>query len=213
MTEGARVGGRAPVRLLDLNHIEEAATLMSLAFFDYPMWRWVMPDDEHRRRALPVSARASLRWGLIFRETYVVGDPMRGVAIWVPPGMADADVDPDGTKTGWSAVETAIGPDGVRRFEAMIEVQRPCRDRLIPPDGWYLAWLGVDPSSQRSGSGAALLTHMLARLDARGASAYLETEKADNVPYYQRHGFEVVHQGVLPEDGPGFWCLLRPPAS
>ena len=54
---------------------------------------------------------------------------------------------------------------------------------------------------------------MFARLDPQGIATFLETEKAANVPYYERHGYKVVHEGVLPEDGPGFWCMLRTPRA
>jgi ribosomal protein S18 acetylase RimI-like enzyme len=185
--------------------------MMARAFFDYPMWQWVLPDERHRREALPVSARASVLWGRILGHTYVAGDPIAGLAIWAPPGMADADVDPDGSHTRWSDVEAAVGPEGIRRFQAMIEVQRPLRDKHIPPGGWYLPWLGVDPESQRSGVGSALLNDMFARLDPQGIATFLETEKAANVPYYQRHGFAVVHEGTLPDGGPDFWSMLRIP--
>ena len=121
-----------------------------------------MPDEDHRRRALPISARATIQWGAMLGEMFALGDPMRGVAVWAGPGMADTDVDPDGSRFGWSEVEVAVGPVGMRRFEAMIEVQRPLREKYIPADGWYLAWLGVDPSLHRLGVGATLLRDMLA---------------------------------------------------
>ena len=35
----------------------------------------------------------------------------------------------------------------------MVDVQRPFRARFIPPDGWYLPWLAVDPDAQRTGAG------------------------------------------------------------
>src|SRR5262245_1975177 len=105
----------AVVRALDAGDIDEAAAMMARAFFDYPMWQWVLPDEEHRRRALPVSARASIIWGQILGHAYVVGEPALGLAIWAPPGMADVDVDPDGTKTGWNDVVAAVGPDGIRK--------------------------------------------------------------------------------------------------
>ena len=206
-----RIGMTSAVRRLQEREIDAAATMMARAFFDYPMWQWVLPDEEHRRRALPVSARASIIWGQILDHIYVTGDPAHGLAIWAPSGMADVDVDPDGTKTGWDDVVAAVGPDGIRKFELMVEVQRPFRDKHIPPGGWYLPWLGVDPDAQRTGAGTALLNDMFARLDPQGIATFLETEKAANVPYYERHGYKVVHEGVLPEDGPGFWCMLRTP--
>jgi ribosomal protein S18 acetylase RimI-like enzyme len=195
----------------DQSSVDEAASMMARAFFDYPMWQWIMPDEEHRRRALPISARASVLWGQLLGETFAVGAPMRGLAVWARPGMADEDVDPDGSRTDWDNVVAAVGPEGMRRFETMIEVQKPLREKYIPEGGWYLAWLGVEPAEQKSGIGSALLRDMLDRLDEDGAATYLETEKAANVPYYLKHGYEVVHQGVLPDDGPEYFCFLRQP--
>lgn len=202
------------VHRLDEARVDEAAALMARAFFDYPMWQWVLPDEEHRRRALPISTRASIRWGLLLGESYALSDPMRGLAIWAPAGMADRDVDPDGSKTDWASVVEAIGPEGIHRFDQMIEAQRPVRERYMDARTWYLPWLGVDPASQRAGVGTSLLHHMFARLDPQGIATFLETEREANVAYYLKHGYEIVHEGVLPDGGPGYWCFLRrPPGS
>jgi ribosomal protein S18 acetylase RimI-like enzyme len=190
---------------------DDAAGVLARAFFDYPVWQWVMPDEDHRRRALPIASRATILWGQLVGENYALGVPAQGVAIWARPGMADHDVDPDGSLTEWNAVEEAIGPAGMRRFEQMVEIQRPLREKYIPNDGWYLCWLGVDPAAQRIGVGSALLREMFARLDTTAAATYLETEKPANVPYYLKHGYEIVHQGVLPDGGPEYWCFLRQP--
>jgi hypothetical protein len=53
---------------------------------------------------------------------------------------------------------------------------------------------------------------MFTRLDADGAPCILETEKAQNVPYYERHGFVVAHHAVLP-GGPPYWTMIREPAA
>lgn len=203
--------GTDDVYKLDASHLDEVSAVLTRAFFDYPMWTWVIPDEEARRRALPLAMRASAIWGLILDEAYGVGRPLRGVAMWAPPGMADVDVDPDGSRTGWGDVEAAIGADGMRRFESMIEVQRPHRDRCMPAGAWYLPWLGVDPEVQRAGAGSALLRAMWGRLDAEGTATYLETEKAANSAYYQQQGYELVQEGVLPHAGPEYFCFLRVP--
>ena len=54
-----------------------------------------MPDAAHRRAALPTFMRVSVRWGLLMNEVFGIGDPLRGVAIWAPPGMVNEDLDPD----------------------------------------------------------------------------------------------------------------------
>jgi GNAT superfamily N-acetyltransferase len=201
----------ADVYKLDVSHTDEAAALLTRAFFDYPMWAWVMPHEDHRRRALPIAMRASVIWGLILDEAYGIGSPLQGMAIWAPPGMADADIDPDNSRIDWDSVVAAIGDEGMRRFELMIEVEKPLRDAHIPANGWYLPWLGVEPATQRTGAGSALLRAMWARLDPRGCPTYLETEKPANVPYYVKQGYEVVHEGVLPGGGPEYFCFSRTP--
>lgn len=198
---------------LDASHVDEATALLARAFFDYPVWSWVLPDDSHRREVLPLAMRASVRWGLILEAMYGVGRPPLGVAIWAPPGMADADVDPDGSRTGWNLFASAAGKRALQRFESMIEIQQPLRAELIPPGGWYLPWLGVEPAVQRSGAGSALLRAMWSRLDPHGAATYLETEKAANVPYYVARGYELLRQGELPDGGPAYFCLRRTPAA
>ncbi len=191
----------------------EASQLRARAFFDSPMWQWIVPDEEHRRRVMLLWSRAAIVWGRLAGNMLAVGNPIRGVALWARPGMADADVDPDGTRgTNWPEVEDAIGPTGVRRLEMSAELQRPLRERYMPAGSWYLNLLGVDPEAQRTGVGSALLRDMWTRLDAEGAATYLETAKAANVPYYLKQGCEIVHEGVLPDGGPEYWCFLRHPA-
>ena len=74
---------------------------------------------------------------------------------------------------------------------------------------WYLAMLGVDPMRQGRGLGSALLKAGLARCDAEGAAAYLESSNPKNVPLYERHGFEVIGL-VQPADFPPLIPMLRP---
>jgi GNAT superfamily N-acetyltransferase len=193
------------------DRFDDASGVLARAFFDYPMYEWLVPEGPHRLHNLRLWMRASLLWGEIVGETHAIGEQMRGVAIWVRPGLVDADVDPDGSRTEWNAVEEAVGRGGMRRFDLMIETQRPLRERYMTDRCWFLNLLGVDPAAQRTGTGSTLVGQMLARLDAQGASSFLETEKAANVPYYLKHGYEIVHQGVLPDGGPEFWCFLRQP--
>ncbi|MEX2245434.1 MAG: GNAT family N-acetyltransferase [Dehalococcoidia bacterium] len=190
--------------------IADAARLLTGAFLDDPLWTWLIPDRERRRALHPISAIASVRWGLLAAETYVTVPPA-GVAIWVPPAAHNIDLDPDGSRTGWSEWERSAGPEIISKFEAMVDVQRPAREQAHDGPGWYLAWLGVLPDAQRTGAGSALLRHMFRRTDAEGMPCLLETENEANVKYYQRHGFRLMHEGVIPLGGPPFWTMKRDP--
>ncbi len=70
---------------------------------------------------------------------------------------------------------------------------------------WRMVWAGHDPkephvhfgpivvkeSWRGMGIGKALLQHFCEYIDSKQQSAYLETDKADNVVLYQQFGFEI----------------------
>ena len=56
---------------------------------------------------------------------------------------------------------------------------------------WHLGPVAVDASLQGQGIGSAMLKEFSRRMDAYGAPAYLETDKPENVRFYQRFGFQV----------------------
>ncbi|MGH3553712.1 MAG: GNAT family N-acetyltransferase, partial [Mycobacterium sp.] len=51
----------------------------------------------------------------------------------------------------------------------------------------------------------------LDRCDAEHCPAYLESSKPENVPYYERFGFTVTGEVVLPYGGPTLWPMWRAP--
>ena len=75
---------------------------------------------------------------------------------------------------------------------------------------WYLPLVGVDPTRQGRGYGAALLRHALARIDREERLAYLESSNPANVPLYQRHGFEVIGT-IQVGDAPPLFPMVRRP--
>lgn len=73
---------------------------------------------------------------------------------------------------------------------------------------WYLCVLGVDPAYQGQGIGSGLLATWLAAVDRDAGFAYLETDRPENRPFYERTGFAVVNEmSVL---GATVWCMARP---
>jgi predicted GNAT family N-acyltransferase len=76
---------------------------------------------------------------------------------------------------------------------------------------WYLAVIGSDPSVRGKGFGNALMRSRLERCDAEYAPAYLESSKPENVPYYERFGFEVTGEFRLPDGGPPLIPMWRTP--
>jgi predicted N-acetyltransferase YhbS len=56
----------------------------------------------------------------------------------------------------------------------------------------HLGPLAVDAHLQGQGLGSVLLREYCRRVDEAGQAAYLETDRAENVRFYAREGFEVI---------------------
>ena len=84
--------------------------------------------------------------------------------------------------------------------------------RLDPPEPhWHLGPVGVERHLQGRGIGSALLRAFLARIAGQRAAAYLETDKRENVRFYERFGFTVATEA--PVLGVPNWFMIRPEES
>ena len=73
---------------------------------------------------------------------------------------------------------------------------------------WHLDPLGVTPEWQGKGVGSQMMEFYCDIIDKKGIEAYHETDKEQNVPFYQRFGFEVI--GKEKVNGATNWFMLRP---
>ncbi|GHF19472.1 GCN5-like N-acetyltransferase [Kordiimonas sediminis] len=75
---------------------------------------------------------------------------------------------------------------------------------------YYLFAIGAVPEAQGRGVGSALLREGLRLADADEMPVYLESSKKNNVPFYQRFGFEVMDTLEPGADCPPLWPMWRP---
>ncbi len=171
------------------------AQVLATAFDDDPLARWLVPHPRSLRRLFAAQARwihgvpgcTDLAWA--------DGEPV-GAAIWDPPGHR---------VPGWRQLASvpfyvaAMGR-GLGRGVSLENAMHRAR-----PSGtfWYLA--GIGAVHRGEGIGSALLRH---RLEQVSAPAYLESSKKENIPLYERFGFELRDTLEIP-DGPELWPMLR----
>jgi ribosomal protein S18 acetylase RimI-like enzyme len=56
---------------------------------------------------------------------------------------------------------------------------------------WHLGPIGVDPQIQRKGAGRLLMDVFCSALDEEPVLGFLETDKEENVGFYEKFGFEI----------------------
>jgi|SRR5215468_4022185 len=62
---------------------------------------------------------------------------------------------------------------------------------------WHLGPVAVDSYVQGQGIGRAMLSEFCARADRSGGLSYLETDKPENVRFYQKFGFTVIAEAEI----------------
>jgi len=74
---------------------------------------------------------------------------------------------------------------------------------------WHLGPVAVDLHLQDQGIGGAMLVDFCTRMDDEHALSYLETDKSENVRFYQKFGFTVIVQAEIL--GIPNWFMSRSP--
>lgn len=99
-------------------------------------------------------------------------------------------------------------PDSARRLLHYKNCADAQHARHSPDKHWYLYF---DSTRQGKGTGGRLLHKVLPQADAQCVPCYLETSAECNVGFYQKHGFKVMSETILPDNGPRMWFMRREP--
>ena len=188
----------------------EATAVVTRNFLDDPLTCFL----QRRRRPETIS--------LVFGA--LIGDTMRhggawaarkdgrivGVSTWLPPGNSPVPI----TRhlrfwRKWLRL-AAIHPSGfyraVRAGEAL--------DELHPSEPhWFLYVLAVDHEHRGSGVGRRLIEAGLAPAHAAGLPVHLDTSRPENLPVYERLGFQITDEVTALPGAPTAWGMRADPLT
>ncbi len=176
------------VRVATERDVDRVSATLVAAFGADPLWSWAFPGE----------GLADL-WGLLvasamrYSAVRFVGD-YAAASVLIPPGGTELTAEEEASLG--PMVESQIGsraPEVLALFE--------CMERAHPagPPHYYLSLLGTHPDHRGKGLGMALLADNLAKIDAEGMPAYLESSNSENDPRYERLGFERIGEFVRPD--------------
>jgi ribosomal protein S18 acetylase RimI-like enzyme len=187
----------------------QVAHVFARAFLVNPAYTALFPDRAGRERALQRLFGAVVGYSLVYGLTHTT-PAVEGAACWLSPGNTEV--------TLWRSLRTGLGlqravvrfnSQARRKFLAALAYLDEIHKRKAPGPHWYLWVLGVAPHCQGQGIGSRLIQPVLTQADQDGVPCYLETHTERNVVFYQRRGFQVVSDGIVPDQGVRVWTMLR----
>lgn len=162
------------------------------------------PDPGHRERAL-----ARMFWPVLQRahaKGYVVGafrgGELVGLYAMTAPGHCQLKVGEKLRMVPAILLGNSLATP-MRVLRLVGEWSR--RDPSEPH--WHFGPFAVDAHLQRQGIGSVMLNAFCARVDEQTALVYLETDKSENVRFYQKFGFTVVAEAEVM--GAPNWFMSR----
>lgn len=177
-----------------------AVAILTAAFHDDPIMDWVCGAGVSRQHLFEFVLPQFVPLGL----TYT--DPLgRGAAAWLGPGQA----------LEWryrlADIVKIVRASGLGSlFKLLVSGSKLEKYHPREPH-YYLFAIGALPECKGQGVGTALISHVLRRCDREELPAYLENSKAENLPFYQGHGFRVTETVHLTSSAPPLWLMWREP--
>jgi len=181
---------------------------MAAAFFDYPMMRHYFPDPKKRKKRLPWYMKNVLNCAMRYGEAFVTSD-VTGVLFILPPGHTRLTTG-EHIKCGFLMTPLVLGYRNYKKSDECEKFVADTHERLMNGRRHYYLWgLVTDPREQRKGVGSALVKIITDKADSEGLPIYIETHDKNNVAYYERFGFKLIHTDEIPGHGLNIWCMLR----
>lgn len=193
------------VRVAEQRDVPRITATLTVALADSRWTRWALPDDGRMQRLTRLHELDAGHRGVSTGSAWVTDD-VTAVAVWEPPsGTAPLPSDIAAALARELPYLAADRWTAVRETAALVEAARPAEPH------WWLAHLGVRPSSRRRGLAAAVLAPVIVRCDAEGTPTAAAVHSWANVRFLRGFGFAVTAELRTSDDELPLWVLVRQP--
>ncbi len=174
------------ISFMEKSNIEESAKVLSIAMLDNPIHLAVyQKSDESIRIEIENDFKNMLRNkpGIVFiaKEKQQIVGVMRMNSCSGKERVNDEIKTKDENDIFW------------RRKVWLNEWDR----QDLKDQHWHLGPIGVLPTYQGIGVGSILLKRFCSEVDACMANAFLETDKSENVKFYEKFGFKTISDSTI----------------
>jgi ribosomal protein S18 acetylase RimI-like enzyme len=193
------------VRALVPRETAAAAAVLGRGMRDNPIHERAFGTDRERRESALTSLFTAVLASHVMRGTILgaySGGVLVGVCSMTPPGHCQLS-----GLDKLRMVPVLLGAGGLASTLRTLSWAGSWGKHDPKDPHWHLGPVGVERRLQGKGIGGALLRDFCARMDAERATAYLETDKKENVAIYERFAFRTVAEDQVL--GIPNWFMVR----
>jgi ribosomal protein S18 acetylase RimI-like enzyme len=159
--------------------------ILSKSFDDNRSVNYVVKQDTKRKERIKGLMDYSISVCDAFGDVWISDDDQACALVLLP----------DKKKTTLSAitwdVKLAFSVIGLGRVGKVLGRESKVKSFHPKEPFSYLWFIGVKPEAQGKGSGSQVLQEIIEHSQREGRPIYLETSVERNLPWYQKHGFEI----------------------
>lgn len=184
-----------------------AAKALEQAFYTDQLLNFIYGDTIHKQGKLNWFFRSTFRMAALYGVCLGTTEK-DGVLMMMPSDQTNLTIDKL-YQSGMMAAPFKMGWASLARMFRFMDFAEKEHKAAIASDHYYVVTVGVLPARQGMGVGKRLMTKALETVDANEMPCFLETQNKNNVPFYQRLGFEGVSDKEIPKGGLHNWGMLR----
>jgi len=186
--------------------VNKAANVLGQSFSNYPIFKYILPDDQYRYRKLSCLFEFLINSGLSTGKVIAPSKNIECVSIWQTSSHSSTSII-NAIESGILRLFIKINLTSLKRFISIGKAKQKIRSSIIKEPYCLLDVIGTDPKYQGRGFAKKIIQSQLAELDKEGLPCYLETSDSDNAEFYKMFGFELYHQYELMDIK--VYCFLR----
>lgn len=165
--------------------------ILSDSFFDNRSVNYVIPQDHRKKAKIEKLMAYSFDVCHAFGEVYL-SDCRRACALVLYPESKRTTL-----QSIWWDLKLAASVFGLARTIRVLSREQLIQKHHPSFPIFYLWFIGVQRNFQHAGIGRQLLQDLLQLSKTQQRPVYLETSTPENVPWYQKQGFEVYAEESL----------------
>lgn len=180
---------------LEKQDIDRSADSIVKAFYDYPMFQHILADKLNDEN-IKIFLKFLINYTVLYADAYASLKEMEGIILFTDFKNYKFNLIRS-IRSGLLPL-MKIGSDAGKRFNEFDRFTLEMHKRIMKDNHQYIMLLGVNPSKQCQGYGRRLMLQVIKVAEEKGQSCYLETHGSENVSFYNKLGFKVVSEDIMP---------------